>query len=105
VVVLDANVPLYAIDDASLHRAQALSWLDASLAGTEAVAFAWVALLAFIRIIATGAVVFPRPLSVDEATEQSMRGWPPRPRSSLRRHRATRPCCAGFCGTPGRRAT
>ena len=68
-VVLDANVLLYAIDDASLHHEQALSWLDASLAGTEAVAFAWVALLAFIRI-ATGAVVFPRPLSIDEATEQ-----------------------------------
>jgi uncharacterized protein len=69
VVVVDANVLLYAVDDASAHHEQSLAWLDASLAGSEAVGFAWVALLAFIRI-ATAARVFPTPLTADDATEQ-----------------------------------
>jgi uncharacterized protein len=69
VVVVDANVLLYAVDDASTHHERSLSWLDDSLAGTEAVGFAWVALLAFIRV-ATTPVIFPTPLTADDATEQ-----------------------------------
>jgi toxin-antitoxin system PIN domain toxin len=73
VVVVDANVLLYAVDRASAHHEQSLSWLDASLTGTEAVGLAWVVLLAFIRI-ATSPAVFPTPLSSDEATSQ-LEAW------------------------------
>jgi toxin-antitoxin system PIN domain toxin len=69
VVVVDANVLLYAVDDASAHHERSLAWLDAALMGTEVVGLAWVVLLAFIRI-ATSPVVFPTPLSSDEATSQ-----------------------------------
>lgn len=68
-VVVDANVLLYAVDSASAHHADARSWLDASLGGTEAVGLAWVALLAFIRI-GTNASIFPHPMSADEALGQ-----------------------------------
>lgn len=68
-VVVDANVLLYAVDRASAHHERSLVWLDAALTGTEAVGLAWVALLAFIRI-ATSPAVFPAPMSPDEAAGQ-----------------------------------
>jgi toxin-antitoxin system PIN domain toxin len=69
VVVVDANVLLYAVDRASAHHEPSRSWLDASLAGTEAVGLAWIALLAFIRI-GTNASILPTPMTADEATGQ-----------------------------------
>jgi uncharacterized protein len=68
-VVVDANVLLYAVDSASARHEVSMSWLDDSLAGTEAVGLAWVALLAFVRL-ATSAVVFPSPLTPDDAVGQ-----------------------------------
>lgn len=68
-VVVDANVLLYAVDEASPHHEQSLSWLDDALSGTEGVGLAWIALLAFIRI-ATSALIFQTPLDTDSATEQ-----------------------------------
>jgi uncharacterized protein len=69
VVVVDANVLLYAVDSESAHHDRSRSWLDASLAGAEAVGLAWVALLAFIRV-GTNASIFPAPLTVAEAAGQ-----------------------------------
>lgn len=64
--VVDANVLLYAVnEDAPLHD-RARGWLDRALGGRETVGFAWVALLAFLRL-STRADLFPRPLSLDEA--------------------------------------
>ena len=68
-VVVDANVLLYAVDSASAHHARARPWLDEALGGAEAVGLAWVALLAFVRI-GTNAAVMPTPMTTDEATEQ-----------------------------------
>ena len=68
-VVVDANVLLYAVDRASAHHERSRSWLDASLAGTEAVGLAWIALLAFIRI-GTNASILPTPMTPDQATGQ-----------------------------------
>jgi toxin-antitoxin system PIN domain toxin len=69
VVVVDANVLLYAVDRASAHHEPSRSWLDTSLGGTEAVGLAWVALLAFIRI-GTSPSIVPNPMTSDEATGQ-----------------------------------
>jgi toxin-antitoxin system PIN domain toxin len=69
VVVVDANVLLYAVDSTSAHHDVSISWLDAALTGTEAVGLAWVALLAFVRL-ATSAVVFSTPLSTHDAVGQ-----------------------------------
>ena len=46
----DANVLLYALDDTSARHASAKAWLDAALSGSEEVGFAWVVLLAVLRL-------------------------------------------------------
>ena len=69
-VIVDANVLLYAIDSSARHHDTALAWLDASLAGAEAVGLAWVVLLAFVRI-STNRSYFPSPMTVDEAISQA----------------------------------
>jgi toxin-antitoxin system PIN domain toxin len=70
VVLVDANVLLYAVDTASPEHERSRTWLDRSLDGAEAVGFAWVALLAFIRI-GTHASILPSPMTADEATGQA----------------------------------
>jgi uncharacterized protein len=70
VVIVDANVLLYAVDSASAHHRTSRSWLDASLAGAEAVGLAWISLLAFIRI-GTNPSILPNAMSVEEATGQA----------------------------------
>jgi toxin-antitoxin system PIN domain toxin len=69
VVVVDANVLLYAVDRASAHHERSRLWLDGSLAGIEAVGLAWIALLAFIRV-GTNPSILSSPMSADEATGQ-----------------------------------
>lgn len=75
--LVDANVLLYAINEASPRHRQARAWLDASLAGNETVAFAWIAVLAFLRL-ATHEAVFPRPLESNDAIDV-LRSWLARP--------------------------
>jgi toxin-antitoxin system PIN domain toxin len=71
--IVDANVLLYAVNEAAPHHDRARSWLDGALGGREPVGFAWTVLLAFVRV-ATHPAVFPRPLSATEATDV-VRGW------------------------------
>jgi toxin-antitoxin system PIN domain toxin len=69
VVIVDANVLLYAVDSASAHHEQARDWLDTSLGGAEAVGLSWMVLLAFVRV-GTNPAVLPTPMTVDEAMTQ-----------------------------------
>jgi uncharacterized protein len=62
----DANVLLYALDDTSARHTGAKAWLDATLSGSEEVGFAWVVLLAVLRLT-TRSTVFARPLRTAEA--------------------------------------
>jgi toxin-antitoxin system PIN domain toxin len=62
----DANVLLYALDDTSARHAGAKAWLDETLSGSEEVGFAWVVLLAVLRLT-TKPSVFARPLRTAEA--------------------------------------
>lgn len=71
--LVDANVLLYAVNEAEPRHEQALGWLDRELGGAEAVGFAWVVLLAFLRL-STKIGLFPRPLS-PEAALGAMRTW------------------------------
>ena len=68
-VIVDANVLIYAVDEASAHHEASRLWLDGSLGGTEGVGFAWQVLLAFLRLV-TSRSIFTLPLSVDEAADQ-----------------------------------
>ena len=49
-ILIDANLLLYASDTASVHHEAASRWLESTLSEPEPVGLAWVALLAFLRI-------------------------------------------------------
>lgn len=67
--LVDANVLLYAVNRDTERHEVSRSWLDGALSGAETVGFAWLVLLAFVRL-ATKAGLFPRPLSVGEAMDR-----------------------------------
>jgi uncharacterized protein len=69
----DANVLLYALDDTSARHTGAREWLDTALSGNEEVAFAWVVLLAVLRLT-TKSAVFTSPLTPGEAFDV-VDGW------------------------------
>jgi uncharacterized protein len=78
VKLVDANVLLYAVNEDARHHERSRRWLDDALSGAETVAFAWVALLAFLRLV-TREDLFPRPLTWEEASDrvESWLGAPP----------------------------
>jgi toxin-antitoxin system PIN domain toxin len=51
VIVLDANILLYAYDSASTLHAKARSWIEEILSGEEPVALPWQTITAFLRIV------------------------------------------------------
>lgn len=67
-VLVDANVLLYAVNASTPNHIPAKRWMEAALNGEEAVAFAWVALLAFVRI-ATLPAFSPEPLGAAQALD------------------------------------
>ncbi len=71
--LVDANVLLYAVNSDADHHSASRGWLDRALNGHEDVGFAWVALLAFLRL-STREDLFPRPLSRLEAFAR-LREW------------------------------
>jgi toxin-antitoxin system PIN domain toxin len=77
--LVDANVLIYAVNESSEMHERARSWLDTALNGDEQVGFAWVALLAFVRL-ATHRAVFTRPLGVTDAMD-IVREWLAQPTS------------------------
>ena len=66
--LLDANLLIYAVDETTPRHALAKTWLEATLSGTDRVAFSWTVLLAFVRLT-TRATVFAHPLSSDDALD------------------------------------
>ena len=67
--LVDANVLLYAVNEDARHHEASRRWLDDALSGGATVAFAWVALLAFVRL-STRVDLFPSPLTVDGAFDR-----------------------------------
>jgi toxin-antitoxin system PIN domain toxin len=68
VILVDANILLYATDAGSPHHEGALGWLEDALNGDEEIGFPLVSLLAFVRL-STDPRVFAVPLEAPEATE------------------------------------
>ncbi len=64
--IVDANVLLYAVNTASEHHESSVRWLDGALSGADSVGFAWVPLLAFVRL-STKEGLFPSPLPPEDA--------------------------------------
>jgi toxin-antitoxin system PIN domain toxin len=69
----DVNLLLYALDEASPHHGRARPWLEELLSGTEPAGFAWLVLLAFVRL-STRSQLFANPLAPTEAFDV-VEGW------------------------------
>ncbi len=65
-ILVDANILLYAEDSLHPFNKQAREWWDAQLSGSQPVCLCWMVLSAFIRI-GTNPRVFERPLSLNQA--------------------------------------
>ncbi len=76
-ILVDANILLYAEDQLSPHHVQASTWWDAALSGASPVCLCWTVLGAFIRI-GTNPRVFEQPLSLDQAISR-VRSWMDQP--------------------------
>ena len=72
-ILVDANLLLYAYHPRAEQHEASRSWLETTLSGPELVRFAWVTLWAFLRI-STNPRVFERPLSTGEA-EAAVSSW------------------------------
>lgn len=65
-ILVDANILLYAEDSLSPRHRQARVWWDNRLSGLDPVGLCWTVLSAFIRI-STNPRAFDRPLSLEQA--------------------------------------
>lgn len=65
-ILPDANTLLYAVNAAAPQHSLALRALEAGFVAPRGVAFAWIVLLAFLRL-STRSGIFPKALSVDDA--------------------------------------
>jgi hypothetical protein len=73
VILVDANLLLYAYQPRAAQHEQSRAWLEGMLSGTELVRFAWLTLWVFVRI-GTNPRVFEAPLMVPEA-EAIVSSW------------------------------
>ncbi len=65
-ILVDANVLLYAVDSDSPHHRKARAWLEDALSGARTLGFPWVSVLAFLRLT-TRSEVFVEPLTPNQA--------------------------------------
>jgi toxin-antitoxin system PIN domain toxin len=72
-ILVDANIMLYAEDRLSPFHNKAKQWWDAQLSGITPVCLSWPVVTAFLRI-ATHPRVFRHPLSIDEALNR-VQSW------------------------------
>jgi uncharacterized protein len=81
VILVDANLLLYAYHARAPQHEKSREWLEAVLSGPDLVRFAWLTLWAFLRI-ATNPRVFDRPLSTSEA-EAAISSWLAQPAAGI----------------------
>jgi hypothetical protein len=72
-ILVDANLLLYAEDSLSEHHQAARTWWDAQLSDAEPICLCWPVLTAFIRI-GTNVRLHRRPLTLGEALER-LQSW------------------------------
>lgn len=67
-ILVDANLLIYAVNSDAPHHRQARHWLEKALSGTTEIGLAWIVVLAFIRIT-TRSGILERPLTCEEAID------------------------------------
>ncbi len=80
-ILVDANLLLYAYHPRAEQHEASRAWLEAALAGSQLVRFAWLTVWAFLRI-STNPRVFERPLSTLEA-EAAVSAWFAQPTAGI----------------------
>lgn len=65
-ILLDANLLIYAYDSAAAEHARARSWLERRLSNNEAIGLSWITILAFLHI-STSRRYESDPMSTEEA--------------------------------------
>ncbi len=80
-ILIDANLLLYAYHPRAEQHDKSRAWLEAVLSGPDLVRFAWLTLWAFLRI-ATSPRVFEHPLSSFEA-EAAISSWLAQPAAGV----------------------
>ncbi len=80
-ILIDANLLLYAYHPRAEQHETSRTWLEATLSGPELVRFAWVTLWAFMRI-GTNPRAFERPLATPEA-EAVVSSWLAQPSAGI----------------------
>jgi len=81
VILVDANILLYAEDALAEHHDAARTWWDAQLSGSGPVGLCWPVLNAFLRI-STNARLHQRPLTLKEAVSR-VQSWLDQPCARL----------------------
>jgi toxin-antitoxin system PIN domain toxin len=66
VIVLDANLLLYAYDGTSAHHSAARGWLQGVFSGPELIGLPWQVVWAFLRL-STNSRIFANSLSMEQA--------------------------------------
>ena len=72
-IVLDANLLIYAYDSVAAQHRRARTWLEQRFAGAENIGLSWITILAFLRI-ATSRRYESSPITVEEAST-IVDGW------------------------------
>lgn len=80
-ILVDANLLLYAYHPKAEQHDKSRRWLEAVLSGSDVVGFAWLTLWAFVRI-STNPRVFENPLSASEAAD-AVSSWLDQPVSTI----------------------
>jgi len=68
-ILVDANLLVYASISTFAEHRRAREWLDGRLNGMDRVGLPWPSLLAFLRLV-TNSRIFPRPLATSDAWRQ-----------------------------------
>lgn len=80
-ILVDANVLLYAYQPRAEHHERCRAWVEQAFSGEEPVCLAWVTVLAFLRI-STNPRIFEQPLLAVEAAS-AVSSWLERPSVSV----------------------
>ena len=102
-ILVDANLLVYAYVDNQPHHAASYAWLVEKLNGTSPIGLPWASLLGFVRLVSNPRI-FERPCSVAQAWHQA-ESWLDRPTvwtpGATERHREI---LASLLGAAGLRA-
>lgn len=72
-ILVDANILLYAEDKLSSHHEEARRWWDTQLSGESPVCLCWYIITAFVRI-GTNRRIFQKPLTIEQVV-QRIQSW------------------------------